>query len=194
MSKGNKSRDPVNKNMGEFGMDDWEDLVKYFDNEDSIFLTEVERKNKIIKSALEPEVKKKLLAFKTKLNRNTPLHKYEILLAWLEVTVVETVLKREGSTKSKARLLRNSATLEENEGVRGVIAFGSHVAKSSLMGQDPFGDNKELPEGCYKLVPDPNATVLNIDSEVTVRGMGSGGDTDQEESVEASAGGSARAS
>ena len=145
---------------------DWKDVVEYFDNEDSVYLTTKERKDRIIRSALEEDVKKKLLSFKTKINRNTPKHKCEILVSWLEVTVVDTVLKREGYSKRKNRLLRNSVNLEEEDGVRGVIAFGSKVAKSSLMGRDPFGDTKELPKECYTLEKREDRT--DVDDEVTV--------------------------
>ena len=94
---------------------DWKDVVEYFDNEDSVYLTTKERKDRIIRSALEEDVKKKLLSFKTKINRNTPKHKCEILVSWLEVTVVDTVLKREGHSKRKNRLLRNSVNLPFSE-------------------------------------------------------------------------------
>ena len=159
--------------------DDWEDVVKYFDSQDSVYLTKQDRKDRIIRSALEEDVKKKLLSFKTKLNRNTPRHKCEILTNWLEVTVVKTVLERESYSKRKSRLLRNSAELEEEEGVRGAIAFGSKVAKSSLMGQDPFGDQKELPKGCYSQSTATDTT--EIDEEVSVSLTAEGENREQDE-------------
>ena len=38
--------------------DDWEDVVKYFDSQDSVYLTKQDRKDRIIRSALEEDVKK----------------------------------------------------------------------------------------------------------------------------------------
>ena len=97
---------------------------------------------------LDPKVRTKLMAFKTRLSRNTPVHKFEILMQWLEVQVMESILKGK-TNRERGELLRNSVALEEREGVRGVLGLESTVPKSSLFGRDPFGDNKELPEECY---------------------------------------------
>ena len=105
-----------------------ETIADFFDNEGLLILSKKEQKEKVIREGLNKDLLKKLRLFKTKLTRKTPLHKYEILTDWLEAQVVDSVLKKQVSSKRISRLLRSSVYLEEEKGVRGVISFASTVA------------------------------------------------------------------
>ena len=143
-------------------------IAEQFDDEHALVYTPEERKEQLIKDTMEHELIAELSRFETKLNKKTPLHKHEILLQWLEMKAVETVVDRQERSKAKSALLRNSATLEERNNVRGVLFVGSTVAKSSLLGQDPFGDERELPRSCCELVEVDNDATTEEDPEVTV--------------------------
>ena len=144
-------------------------IMEQFDDMDALVFTPEERKEQLIKDTIEVDLMLKLQSFKTKLCKTTPMHKFELLINWLESITVETVVKRQTRSKLKAELLRNSVTLEESQDVRGVLFVGSTVAKSSLLGQDPFGDKKELPRTCYEYVQvDADATTDEDGGEVTV--------------------------
>ena len=126
-----------------------ETIVDFFDDKDSILLTVNDQKERIIWEKLDSDLKEKLQSFKTKINRDTPEHKFNILMMWLEQRTVESVIKQQPRSKYMERLFYRNRELEEEQGVRGVLAPGSVVAKSSLFGQDPFGDEPRLPSQCY---------------------------------------------
>ena len=144
-------------------------IMEQFDDMDALVFTPEERKEQLIKDTIEVDLMLKLQSFKTKLCKTTPMHKFELLINWLESITVETVVKRQTRSKLKAELLRNSVTLEESQDIRGVLFVGSTVAKSSLLGQDPFGDKKELPRTCYEYVEvDANASTDEEGAEVVI--------------------------
>ena len=110
------------------------------------------------------KVLKKLNEFQTRITRKTPKFKFEILMSWLEQTAIDEVLKRQAKSKRLSKLLKPSAHLEEKEAVTGYVGLGLSIAKSCLIGQDPFGDKPDLPESCYKNAKGDQTT----DEEVTV--------------------------
>ena len=75
-------------------------IAEQFDDEHALVFTPEERKEQLIKDTMEYELIAALNAFKTKLSKSTPLHKYEILLGWLEMKAVETVVNRQERSKT----------------------------------------------------------------------------------------------
>ena len=114
-------------------------------------LTEEDRKEKAVRASLDPKLMRQIQEFNTKLSKKTPIHKYEILILWLEHRITDITVKQQIKSKRFYKVLRNDAVMEEDEGVRGVSFPGSIIPKSSLMGRDPFGD-KPLPAACYEPV------------------------------------------
>ena len=69
-------------------------IAQLFDDEFSVHLTQQDREDRVIVNALDPALLSEIRKFKTKLTRNTPVHKYELLIMWLEHKVTESTLKQ----------------------------------------------------------------------------------------------------
>ena len=112
-------------------------------------LTKRDRLDKAIRANLDPDLVAEVQEFDMKLSRKTPMHKYELLMLWLEHRISDITLKKQAKSKQFYKMLRNDVTLEETKNIRGVAFPGSIIPQSSLVGQDRFGD-KPLPEACYE--------------------------------------------
>ena len=140
-----------------------ESMAEYFDNTNSLKMTIDEQNNQLVRGRVSEAVLKKLNQFKTRVTRKTPKFKFDILMSWLEQTTMDEVLERQAKSKRLNKLLKPSAQLEEDKSITGFVGLGLSVAKSCLIGQDPFGDEPKLPEACYKKAPD-----ASTDEEVQV--------------------------
>lgn len=69
-----------------------------------------------------------------------------LLLEWFEHVIIEHILERQADDKALAYLTRRDTVVEaEDPGMRGKRYGGGRLAKSSLIGRDPFGEKKLLP-------------------------------------------------
>ena len=141
-----------------------ESMAEYFDSTNSLKMTIDEQNSQLVRGRVSEAVLKKMTQFKTRVSRKTPRFKFKILMSWLEQTTMDEILERQAKSKRLNKLLRPDAQLEESRTVTGFVGLGLSVAKSCLIGQDPFGDKPTLPESCYKKADGAQST----DEEVTV--------------------------
>ena len=126
-----------------------ETVAELFKSKTLIRPTAQDLKERVVRERMSAELLRKLEEFSAKVSRKTPQYKFQILTDWLEHEVLEMILKRQVQSKTYYSILKSDVQLEEKKGVRGSVASASQIAKSSLLGRDPFGDERNLPEECY---------------------------------------------
>ena len=124
-------------------------IAQIFDGEVDLHITEHLQRQQAVRGNIPEKLKEELMAFKTKVNDDTPMAKFDMLMRWLEQRTADATLKMQIRTKAMKAMLKGDAELEESFKETGTLGPNSSIPKSSLLGRDPFGD-RPLPEECYK--------------------------------------------
>ena len=75
-----------------------ESIAELF-NKKGVRLTKRDRQEKAIRASLDPKLVEQIQEFDTKINKNTPMHKYELLILWLEHRISDITIKQQVKSK-----------------------------------------------------------------------------------------------
>ena len=75
-------------------------IAQLFDGDVNLHLTEQLQQQQVVRNSIPDKLKKELLAFKTKVNEETPTYKFDMLMRWLEQRTADTTLEMQIKTKA----------------------------------------------------------------------------------------------